>query len=439
MQWQSIEILLGPEEHVPFMQNAVKFGIKNPDTGETFPVDLPTEAFPLVPDKEVEAWHAECAEKLRKKATPTEEEIRPDLPPRPRAQATYAHVRPTQRSRQNTDDPRMREDSPYFESSRNPASAARPLYAHVSSRPVRPGLSHSPSHRARQFLAPEDEMSPRMARARRKSYPDNMHSPGASPTGAPPVVVPPESRPRPADHARRHSHPRQARRGSMSSDASSSSEGESPTKSKPPKTTSRMRSGTQSSPTDGIPSGVRYTAPPVIPEPRPRTRERGHLRDDEEKRRSYPVPIDTNGKLSAPFLLQRRDRERVHRSRSRNGHLSWKDLDGAAAEELWRRVSTEEDERPRGSKERERGDRDVYKRREREKERDMRPKLAARQSSHEDSFRRPRSVSDRERGRDRVYAGENGDRRSYKDRAVERERRAQSPIRGVDGRRYPAH
>lgn len=451
VRWQSIEILLGPEEHVPFIQNAVKnFGIKNPDNGEAFPADLPTDAFPLVPDEDIEKWHSQCAEKLRKKATPTEEEPRPNLPPRPKVQPGYAHVRPS-RVRQNTvsDDPRLGRDSPYFEPQAPPTP--RPVYQHVASRPVRPVMSSSPSHRARQFLAPEDPSSPRMARSRRRSYPENISSPHESPI----AVQPPEvQRPVDGDHVRRHSHPRHARRGSMSSDASSSSDGESPTH-VTSKTRRRSRGNTHSSNPaiekdgpipNGIPSGVRYAVPTA--DARARTRERE--REEDAKRRAFAVPVDMNGKLSAPFLMGgKRDRERVHRSNSRNGqnNLRWKDLDGATAEEVWRRGSTEEDEKPRaalkrekslrdGDRERPDSERDAgYRRRERERDRDMRPKVVSSHSSHG-------GERDRERERERIY--NNGDReRSYRerdrDRDRERDRRGQSPVRGVDGRRYPAH
>lgn len=436
---------------MPFIQNAVKnFGIKNPDNGEAFPADLPTDAFPLVPDEDIEKWHSQCAEKLRKKATPTEEEPRPNLPPRPKVQPGYAHVRPS-RVRQNTvsDDPRLGRDSPYFEPQAPPTP--RPVYQHVASRPVRPVMSSSPSHRARQFLAPEDPSSPRMARSRRRSYPENISSPHESPI----AVQPPEvQRPVDGDHVRRHSHPRHARRGSMSSDASSSSDGESPTH-VTSKTRRRSRGNTHSSNPaiekdgpipNGIPSGVRYAVPTA--DARARTRERE--REEDAKRRAFAVPVDMNGKLSAPFLMGgKRDRERVHRSNSRNGqnNLRWKDLDGATAEEVWRRGSTEEDEKPRaalkrekslrdGDRERPDSERDAgYRRRERERDRDMRPKVVSSHSSHG-------GERDRERERERIY--NNGDReRSYRerdrDRDRERDRRGQSPVRGVDGRRYPAH
>ncbi|KUJ24396.1 uncharacterized protein LY89DRAFT_679553 [Mollisia scopiformis] len=434
VRWQSIEILLGPEEHVPFIQNAVRdFNIKHPDTGELFPGPVPKEAFPLVADPEIEKWHDQCAQELRKRATPTESmpderDFRPEMPPRPKVQATYVHVRPTR--------PSARPTSEYFPRTTResvpggpPPTSARPFYQHVHSatgQPVRPKLSRSPSHRARQFLAPEDDIAtgPRTARTRRRSFPENMT---ASPT-SPPNVEPVRS-PMDDPRVRRHSHPRHARRGSMSSDASSSEDGGPPSPMDTERRRRRRRDYARPPDPDSPqvpPAGVRYSgpAPPVDPRLRPR----GRVRVDEEeevKRRSFPIPIDLSGKLSAPFLLGKRDRAaQAARSNSRNnGNLRWKDLDGP---DLWRSSggSMEEDERPATSGRRS----GEYKRRERE----PRPRMSERRSSHEDGGGGGgrRSHSDRD-------AVPVSDRRSFRDR--ERERRYGSPIRGVDGRRYPAH
>lgn len=66
VRWQSTELLLGPEEHVPFLQKCInQFDIKNPDTDDEFPKGLPSESFPTQPDEATEKWHAMCAEKLR--------------------------------------------------------------------------------------------------------------------------------------------------------------------------------------------------------------------------------------------------------------------------------------------------------------------------------------------------------------------------------------
>ncbi|KAE8450638.1 hypothetical protein EG329_005982 [Mollisiaceae sp. DMI_Dod_QoI] len=460
VRWQSIEILLGPEEHVPFIQNAVRdFGIRHPDTGELFPAPVPKEAFPLVPDPEIEKWHDQCAQELRKRATPTESmdderEVRPEQPPRPKVNATYAHVRPSR--------PGGRASTDYFERTTHPTrdsvpagAAPRPFYQHVHSatgRPVRPTLNRSPSHRARQFLAPEDDGTggPRVTRTRRRSFPENINT---SPTSPPNVGIPdPMRTPMEESHVRRHSHPRHARRGSVSSDASSSEDGGSPPS---PMDTGRRRRRRRSyprppdtEPAQVPPVGVRYSVPPqpgagavpvVDPRLRPRDpardRERGRVRheDEEAKRRSFPIPIDLSGKLSAPFLLGKRDRGAgAARSSSRNnGNLRWKDLDSP---DLWKSSggSMEEDDRPGPA--RRSGE---YKRRERERDaRPERPRTRDRRSSHEDGPRR--SHSDRERDRD---GGERvvSDRRSFRDRDRERERRYVSPVRGVDGRRYPAH
>lgn len=460
VRWQSIEILLGPEEHVPFIQNAVRdFGIKHPETGELFPGPVPKEAFPLVADPEIEKWHDQCAQELRKRATPTESvpeerEVRPEMPPRPKVQPTYVHVRSAR--------PSMRPTSEYFPRTTResvPAGAApRPFYQHVHSatgQPVRPGLSRSPSYRARQFLAPEDNIAggPRVTRARRSSFPEKMTT---SPVSSPPNTGMPEPVRSPMEdaHVRRHSHPRQhARRGSVSSDASSSEDGEGPPSPMDTERRRRRRRAYVRPPDPDSPQvppvGVRYSVPPqppgvvpiVDPRPRPRDplrdRERGRVRheDEEAKRRSFPIPIDLSGKLSAPFLLGKRERSaRDARSSSRNNaNLRWKDLDGP---DLWRSSggSMEEDERPTSG--RRSGE---YKRRDRERDqRPERPRMTDRRSSHEDGA--GRSHSDRERDvPERVVS----DRRNFRDRERDRERdrtgRYVSPIRGVDGRRYPAH
>lgn len=473
VRWQSIEILLGPEEHVPFIQTAVRnFAIKNPDTGETFPVDLPTEAFPLVTDKDIEKWHDSCAEKLRQRATPNEEEEegpRPDLPPRPRVRTGFAHVRPSARG-------------DYFE----PKHRSRPIpYQHVSApggRPIRPKLPNSPSHKARQFLAPEEPPSP-YARGRRRSFPENISSP-SSPL-ATNDIPPPTIRPQ---NSRRHSHPRHARRGSRSSDASSSSEGDGADDPPSPKnvnvnyvpgvaagiaagvaagataTSTRRKSHPHSIQHDSPPI-IRYPPPPPQPaaapnppEPRPRrriSRDRAATalsEEEEAKRQSFAVPIDLTGKLSAPFLLGNRNGgARERRNDSRGQTVTWKDLSGVQIDG-WRRgsKSSEEDRDPKLTRKSSRYESD-HEQRDREKERDsgssgsrrrrarerdgdgdpVRPLLRERRySSHEDISRRRREY-DYDRDREREVPT-----RGLRDRD-RGDRRGASPVRGVDGRKYP--
>jgi len=62
--WQTIQLLLDPEEHVPYLQEAVKkFQLANPETRESFPKSIPGEAFPSKPDEETVKWHDAMFEK----------------------------------------------------------------------------------------------------------------------------------------------------------------------------------------------------------------------------------------------------------------------------------------------------------------------------------------------------------------------------------------
>jgi len=179
-----------------------------------------------------------------------------------------------------------------------------------------------------------------------------------------------------------------------------------------------------------VPPSPSVNAVPPLLDPRLRPRNPDlNSREEELKRRSFPIPIDLSGKLSAPFLLGKRA---APRDTSRNGNVRWKDLDP----DLFRRSEDDAPEvRRRGSGE-PRSDREGYKRRERERDREgvgyrERPRLHARRSSHEDLRR------ERDRDRDRDERGTaSGEGRSFRDR--ERER-ARGEVRGVDGRRYPAH
>ena len=67
--WQTIQLLLGPDEHAGFLIEAVhKWDVKHPVTGETFPKVLPRRCFPLEPDKHMVAWYEGVSERLRKEA-----------------------------------------------------------------------------------------------------------------------------------------------------------------------------------------------------------------------------------------------------------------------------------------------------------------------------------------------------------------------------------
>ncbi|EMC99828.1 hypothetical protein BAUCODRAFT_64355, partial [Baudoinia panamericana UAMH 10762] len=69
IMWQTIQLLLGPDEHSQFMMEAVqKWDVKDIDTGDTFPKVLPRRCFPMEPDKHMVAWYEGVSERLRKEA-----------------------------------------------------------------------------------------------------------------------------------------------------------------------------------------------------------------------------------------------------------------------------------------------------------------------------------------------------------------------------------
>lgn len=132
--WQTIQILLGPEEHSGFIREAVaEWDIRDRDTGELYPKILPRECFPLEPDKHMVAWYEGVSERLKREAEDEErrkeitvhEEV--DVDPR----------RPHSRLPARRDDGPPDDDEESIDS-RTPALAyfRDPLYRHVEPRPV---------------------------------------------------------------------------------------------------------------------------------------------------------------------------------------------------------------------------------------------------------------------------------------------------------------
>ncbi|KAL5118582.1 hypothetical protein ACEQ8H_003433 [Pleosporales sp. CAS-2024a] len=67
--WQTIQLLLGPEEHVPFLQRAVqKYNVVDAASGAVFPKVLPKECFPDRPDDAMETWYEDVAASLKREA-----------------------------------------------------------------------------------------------------------------------------------------------------------------------------------------------------------------------------------------------------------------------------------------------------------------------------------------------------------------------------------
>ncbi|KAF4468102.1 hypothetical protein FALBO_5011, partial [Fusarium albosuccineum] len=198
-RWESLEILLGPEEHVPFLQFAVKnWHLRHPETGQEFPPDLPKSVFPAEADPEVDRWHKSCADKLRKDAHARERDPPRDAPREPpgaepepgepqEPKFAYSHVR----------------GNAFAGSRQRPAEPAyeRPLYNHVPGR-------HAGGRPARP--SPERYNSRSEDHARRRSFsdynmPPHADAPPYSHGGGGAYLDPNARRPVPP---RRHSQPR---------------------------------------------------------------------------------------------------------------------------------------------------------------------------------------------------------------------------------------
>ncbi|KAI9830550.1 MAG: hypothetical protein M1819_005508 [Sarea resinae] len=159
VRWQTIQLLLGPEEHVPFLQDAVRrFDIKDPSTGETFPKILPKEAFPERPDEDVVGWHDQVTDRLRKEAQ------RAMMRSRQRGrdpQQSFADTRDS-----NSRDGKVSDAADYF---------SNPHYRDADGRPHIVRISHSAGSHHRY----ERREDPRGGRPRfhyrRSSLPEHYH------------------------------------------------------------------------------------------------------------------------------------------------------------------------------------------------------------------------------------------------------------------------
>lgn len=187
VRWESIQILLAPDEHVPFVIHAVKnWHLKNPDTGELFPEDIPASAFPSEPDPDICVWYEACGDKLKKEATPRASPRPPFPSAADRVHAGFSHV-PAGSARPAATD--------YFTHRSVPFAHVSP--GHAAGRYRGPGLRVSPERPDRMRAS---GTSPQEERARRRSFSDypSPHEPHPSPHLNP-------NRP---TAARRHSHPR---------------------------------------------------------------------------------------------------------------------------------------------------------------------------------------------------------------------------------------
>lgn len=460
-RWESVEILLGPEEHVPFIQYAVKnWDLRHPETGECFPADLPADVFPTQPDAKVDLWHRSCGERLsREAATDKRSSSRSDRET-DNGEAKHPYVYPPYTSAGSTPQQQRKksEEQDYFGRFANVNMPNR-----QGSKRERPNKSPEKSDKPRSFPAGE--------KGRRRSLSDFSSPPPSA--NAPPYMdedgfLDPSGRQPP--QARRHSHPRPL---------SSSSDEDEPANYR---TYRRPHAGGGSPPP---PPSIRRVPPPGPPRPSHSTSSRPQRPDgrpDDQLRRNGLSPLgslrkkftDTvssvlpNGLTSDrsrpssrhyssnEHLRQRRSREQFAPSRLSR---SYSDLDSDGDSDVGptdegrrrrRRGPPPPEERDR-DRERDRTERDRYRERdrapegdrERDDERDLgrrdrqymrRPEAQRRTSSHADIDRRrepvPWDSHDKERFRDER------DRRRWDTRRSPGEEDLSSPPIGMPGRRH---
>ncbi|KAK8122480.1 hypothetical protein PG984_011150 [Apiospora sp. TS-2023a] len=437
-RWESLQILLEPEEHVPYIQYAVRnWGLKHPDTGVPFPTDLPKEALPSKCDPYIDAWHRGCAEKLRHEAaTPTPPPAAQD----PRVHFTHVRGSHTASAKQAT-------GNEYFERER-----AVP-FTHIPGRRAHAGArqAQSPDHRRHVSTS---SSSPDEPAVRRRSFSDY-------PPSSPEVVRPsPHLDPRRPVPLRRHSSTRDP--SPTPSDSESGVELSPRVRPVPP---GRPKHSVRVFPPEAPPTSTGCTRDAATPPYRVATSRAPppQLAGQLEPARQHPAKAEfflarVIGKASQqlsrsysddsyasdsgsdvpPKMHNRRDRDR-DRLRERDRERE-RDLERTIERQL----------------EREHRERELEEERERRSRKDKaymrRPVLDRRTSSAADIDRRskeygwePRErdsrLRDRERGRDRAREedlrrsshSDDRDRKRYRDGE-----RGSSPIVvGVGGRKYP--
>ncbi|KAF2168579.1 hypothetical protein M409DRAFT_65495 [Zasmidium cellare ATCC 36951] len=132
IMWQTIQVLLGPEEHSSFLREAVQmYDVRDHDTGEIFPKILPRECFPREPDKHMVAWYEGVSERLRKEADEEERHRQVEVEHAPEVRRIHAREHGPRREEGVMSDEEGSVDS------RGPALAyfRNPLYRHVDGRP----------------------------------------------------------------------------------------------------------------------------------------------------------------------------------------------------------------------------------------------------------------------------------------------------------------
>lgn len=437
VRWMSINILLDPEEYHTYLQTCLKeWDLKHPETGEPFPKELPREAFPKETDESINKWHQDCAETLRREATPREE-ARSTFPDA-RVKEGYSHVRGgfaaatgaaagaaagaagfTTASAFTSSRPRP------STSPRARTTHTRPVtFSHVPGRdprspPIPSPLSPERRGSSRRGSSPEDA-------ARRRSFSDHAnvaHDPNRPHSRSSEHLRAPDPHHVPPVAPRRHSQPRHCESPSDSDCAPS------------PRSSHKRRHPGPSHQSSPDPASVPIRRTNTQPQPiRPRAPSPGPsppasgptsapiINADVDERRSRRREDEPRTRFHIPFISsflpggdRPRSTSRQHNGGASSSRHSRDDVPGSKSGRWSRNDDYDSDPTSSDdSRERRRRRRKVYDRdRERERDRD-------RDRDHVRDRDRMRD-SDRDRDRDRDMEDER-DRRTRRDRERDRER-----------------
>lgn len=144
--WQTIQLLLGPQEHVPFLQKSVEqFDVIDPETKQVFLKMLPSKCFPTKPDEAMEEWYEGVAVRLKREAE---------------AEANGARVEDETRNSTDLSGDGSSADEKtgafkYFEDPMYRKARPRPTFMrHVSKEQARASNDNGPVSRMRHMLNP---------------------------------------------------------------------------------------------------------------------------------------------------------------------------------------------------------------------------------------------------------------------------------------------
>ena len=209
VRWQTVQVLLEPEEHVQFLQEAVKrFDLVNPADGEPFPSILPKEALPSKPDLEMTQWHEAVSEKLMLEAQAANDRTMPPRPSMALSDVDLDSLRPSSADSQSIESQSVIDAANYFQYPRGHTNHLRPPPSFVN--------LPSGSHAAPSPAAFDGPWSPIQRQNSLPGSSSHRHSPSNRRAQVPKPNRPPPRRPQ--THART---PSTLSTSSCSSDSSS--------------------------------------------------------------------------------------------------------------------------------------------------------------------------------------------------------------------------